>query len=331
MMTMLQTIVQIPEFSSKIKYGNKISMVGSCFTENIGNRLRYLKYDAMVNPYGIMYNPLSVKQCIEGVLSNKKFQTDELVQQNGLWHSFSHHGSFSGPDADKVIESINEANSKAHNHLLKSQYIFITFGTARVYRHIDKNRLVANCHKIPQSAFRHELLEADYIVKEYTELINHVLTVNPEIKIVFTVSPVRHWKDGATGNMVSKASLILAIHNLLKECSQCSYFPSYEIFMDELRDYRFYDTDMLHPSEAGINYIWNRFEETFMDKSQKDTRKRIEKIQKSLAHKPLHDQDELYSTFLKRILEEIASINAVYPEILFDAEKQNITEVLNGK
>ena len=255
----LQTKITIvaPDFS--IDYNSKLMMLGSCFAENIGSKFSYYKFDVDVNPCGIIYNPLSVANVLRLIMEGKRFEKNDLRKVGEKWVSLYHHGAFSSTDPDECLSRINGRLEKAAEELCSLDLLVITWGTAWVYKHVRENMIVSNCHKIPAQEFERSRLSVENIVEEYVELIERLREINPGLRILFTVSPIRHWKDGAHGNQLSKATLLLAIDQLREKLEYVYYFPAYEIVLDELRDYRFYADDMLHVSGFTVDYIWERF------------------------------------------------------------------------
>jgi hypothetical protein len=300
------TIINIPKFGNQTGYSKKNMFMGSCFTENIGNRMAALKYKVDINPFGILYNPVSVANGLSVLLDGKKFTSADLIEADGLWHSFSHHGRFSSSNKKITLDAINYRIKSSAEFLKSTDFLFVTFGTAWVYKYKKTGQTVSNCHKINANEFERERLSIEEIVQEYKKLFTEVKKINPTVKIIFTVSPIRHWKDGAVENQRSKAILLLAIDKLIFEFGHdfCSYFPSYEIMMDELRDYRFYAPDMLHISEVAIDYIWEMFEESLIDSESRHLSKKVVKIVKAANHKPVHGSTEEYYKFLDKMYEK---------------------------
>ena len=300
------TLVDIPVFGSQSGYSKKNMFLGSCFTENIGIRMAALKYNVDVNPFGILYNPVSVANGLHILLDKKVFTAEDLIKADGLWHSFFHHGRFSSPNINEVLQVINHRIEYSAEFLQTTDFLFITFGTAWIYKYKKNGQTVSNCHKIPASEFERVRLSVDEIVQEFKELLGKLRKINPSLQVVFTVSPIRHWKDGAVENQRSKAVLLLAIDKLNNESEPgfCTYFPSYEIVMDELRDYRYYAPDMLHISEVAIDYIWEKFESALIDAESRLIANKVGKIIKAAKHKPLHGHTVEYYCFLGKIHEK---------------------------
>lgn len=316
-MESFRTTINIEPDAQKITYKNKVLFFGSCFTENIGNQFTALKMPADVNPFGIIYNPVSIKNSIEILLQNKRFTTDDLLFFNEKWISFYHHSRFSNADSGLCLEEINNRINYSSLFLKEAEFIILTFGTARIYTHIKTNKPVSNCHKIPSNEFNIQSVSVNEIVEDYKILIQDILKINTNVKIIFTVSPVRHWKDGAEINQKSKATLLVAIHELVDIFKNVSYFPSYEIMMDDLRDYRFYANDMLHPNQAAINYIWEKFSDKYFDDDTILIQKEIEKINRAMMHRPFNKDSESYRKFQQTIFDSINILEKKYPFINF--------------
>jgi hypothetical protein len=318
-----QTLVEVPKYRWQTGYSQKIIFMGSCFTENIGTRMETLKYDVDINPFGILYNPFSVSNGLRILLQQKEFKAEDLIFANGLWHSFSHHGRFSSADENEALEQINSRIKSSAGFLKNAGFLFITFGTAWIYKFKKTGRLVSNCHKIPAKEFERVRLNVDEIVDEYRDLLTEMRKVNPSLKVVFTVSPIRHWKDGAIENQCSKAVLLLAIDKLINEFGDdyCAYFPAYEIVMDELRDYRFYAEDMIHISDVAVEHIWEKFQLALIDKESQQIAVRVQKIVKATSHKPIHKNTTEYNQFLLQMKKQIEDLETKYKHLNFAAEK----------
>lgn len=319
-----QTIVDIPQFSLKTGYSHKNIFMGSCFTENVGNRMVDLKFDTDINPFGILYNPVSVCNGLRILLQKKEFTVEDLIVTDGLWHSFYHHGRFSFASINETLDSINKRIKSSSEYLEKADFLFITFGTAWVYRYKKSGQIVSNCHKIPANEFERVRLSVNEIVSDYTDLLTGIRKKNNSLKVIFTVSPIRHWKDGAVENQRSKAVLLLAIDEIIKKSGAdfCAYFPAYEIVMDELRDYRFYADDMIHISDFAVKHIWEKFQESLIDTESQIIMPRVEKIVKAVNHKPLHKNTGEYLKFLKQMDGETTLIESMYSYLNLACEKE---------
>jgi len=316
-----RTEVTVSDYPFRISYQTPVLFCGSCFAENIGGIMQSYKMPVQVNPFGVVYNPLSVAKVLRNILQNKQYTGNDLNHRNGLWFSFDHYTRFSSESQEECLLKINDACSSAHEFIKKANLIAVTFGTARVYRLVTTGQVVANCHKIPAKEFTHTLLSVDEIVTEWSELIDEVLAVSPNTRFLFTVSPIRHWKDGAIGNQLSKSTLILAVHRLVKIYSdKAFYFPGYEIMMDDLRDYRFYDTDMLHPSQLAVDYIWQKFSDALIERQAMQVTEKVHRIQQALSHRPVNPKSQEFKRFVDKILNEVNSIQKQYPFLNFYEE-----------
>jgi hypothetical protein len=311
-MTIFRTVVEIQKADFDINFKSKQMFLGSCFTENIGNKFLELSFKTDLNPFGIIYNPVSVLNSIEFLHNGKLFDENDLEYSHEQWFSFFHHSRFSFSDKNQCLNNINNRISYSSEFLKNTDFLFLTFGSALTYVLLKTGQTVSNCHKIPSKEFEKKLLSVDYIIAEYSDFINKIQFENPKLKIIFTVSPIRHWKDGAIENMHSKSILLVAIHKLIKKFENIYYFPSYEIMMDELRDYRFYNDEMFHPSQVALNYIWERFSETYFTEETKSIISEIEKLLKAKSHRPFNPNSESYSNFIKSNIEKICNLESKY-------------------
>jgi hypothetical protein len=291
-----------------------------------------LKFCVDINPFGILYNPASIAGGIRDLLRNKEFRNEDLIEHNNLWHSFSHHGHFSSASAEEIINKINERIAYSSAFLKNTGFLFITFGTAWIYRHKQTGTVVANCHKIPETQFDRYRLTVDEIATEYKNLLNEIKKENPVCHVIFTVSPIRHMKNGAVENQRSKAVLLLAIDKILAESENknCSYFPAYEIVMDELRDYRFYSDDMIHISGMAINHIWEVFKENNVDTESMKIIPQVQKINKAFQHRPFNKNSPEYFSFARSSLQQIEALETQFPSLDFDREKRHFNCELYG-
>jgi len=317
----LKTEIKLPKYSFDISHGDKIISFGSCFSENIGEKLIDNKFDVCINPFGILFNPISVSKAINDCVSKKDFSEKDLNSNEELFFSFNHHSKFSGLDKNDVLERINNSIDKAHTYLHNSSVLIITIGTAWIYRKKSTNEVVANCYKLQQNEFDKELLSINKVVKDLNESFKLIREINPTINIITTISPVRHWKDGEVENQQSKATLHLALKEINESNEKNHYFPSYEIMMDELRDYRFYAKDMLHPSEIAIDYIWEKFSSSLFTKETQDLNSKIIQITQAVNHKPFNSESENHKKFQQNILNKIQEIEKDHPTIDFTEEK----------
>lgn len=310
---MFSTKIQISPADFKIAHKDKIMTLGSCFSENIGKKLQERCFDVDINPFGVLYNPFSVRNSLLKLIQNQTFAADDLFHHNSLWNSFSHSSLFSDIDVEKTLAQINGRMEKSFRFFQDTDFILITFGTAWVYESVRTGEIVANCHKLPSKEFLRYRLSIDDIVDAYKEIIAQIQRLNPDIKIIFTLSPIRHWKDGAHENNISKSILLLAINELEKLFDAVYYFPAYEIMLDELRDYRFYAEDMLHPSAVAVDYIWQQFVDCYFSEDTKNTMSEIMSLINGLRHKALHPETENYQLFLKDLDKKKQELFQKYP------------------
>ncbi|MCU4174615.1 GSCFA domain-containing protein [Carboxylicivirga sp. N1Y90] len=311
-----RTEIEPTPSDSKLSYDAHMFFMGSCFATNIGAYFQQTQFNALVNPFGVLYNPFSIANALDRMMDEDgQYKKSDLSFNNGLWQSFDHHGQFNEVDADACLNGINESLLIGHDFLKKANILFITFGTAWVYQLAESEKIVSNCHKFPASHFNRFLSKVDDIVGLYERLVLRLKEFNPSIKIVLTISPVRHWKDGAHGNQLSKSILHLAADSLVNRFDNITYFPAYELLLDDLRDYRFYADDLLHPSKLAIEYIKNKYIEAWLDDDAKQFIKRISKLNKALAHRPFNKSTEAYSQFIKKTATQLKSLQKEYSNI----------------
>lgn len=310
-----RTIVPIEPATHKINHTHQLMILGSCFAENIGERLHVACFRVDVNPFGIQYNPLSLAGGLLRMREQDFFCEKELFFANNRWNSFMHHSRFSATERNVCLKNINDRLVLSSENLRRADFLLITFGTAWVYELKETGEVVSNCHKLPENQFVRRRLTVDEIVKEYNLLIEDLSRKNPAMRIIFSLSPIRHWRDGAYGNSLSKSILLLAIDELCARFECVEYFPSYELVLDELRDYRFYADDMLHPSSLAIDYIWQRFGNRYFSDNTKQTSLDMQKLSKALAHRPFCTEGEAYETFCRKIDLQINALKEKYPEV----------------
>ncbi|NNK28044.1 MAG: GSCFA domain-containing protein [Flavobacteriaceae bacterium] len=317
----LQTKIHLePRSENPIDHHSKVLLLGSCFVENIGNQLNYFKFQNLQNPFGVLFNPVVMDRLIESAIERKVYNEHDVFYMNDHWHCFDVHSKLSSNSKEAVINKLNESLAITHDWLKEASHIIITLGTAWVYKNIKSSNIVANCHKVPQKEFKKELLSIETIYKSLESLVANIRKVNPDTEIIFTISPVRHLKDGFVENTHSKSHLISALHAFLSkqdERKTVSYFPSYEIMMDELRDYRFYEEDMVHPNHTAINYIWQKFRDLWISADSYVVMDEIESIQKGLAHKPFNPESADYKKHHERLRSKQEALRKQFPRIVF--------------
>ncbi len=313
-----RTQIPIPKSSSTLDYNSKIVSLGSCFAQNMGDKFQYFKFQNSINPFGIIFNPVSIEKIIHKAINAALFTEEDVFFFNERWHCFDVHSDLSNSSKEELLKSLNTILKSTNQQITESTHIIITYGTSWVYRNLERDLIVANCHKMPQKQFKKELLSVEEIEKSIANTIKLIHNVNPNCTIIFTVSPVRHIKDGFVENQRSKANIISALHKTFDfRLSTINYFPSYEIMMDELRDYRFYAEDMLHPNQVAIDYIWKRFKETTISESSFAVMDEVESIQKSLSHKPFNPNSESHLKFESKVREKIITLENQYSFMKF--------------
>lgn len=314
----LQTKIPLePQSHHQIDYDSRILLIGSCFSENIGGKFEYYKFQSSVNPLGILFNPFAIENLISRAINLEYYQDNELINANDSWVCLDAHSSLNTAKKSDLVVRLNTALDATHQQLKTVSHVVITLGTSWVYRYLQTDKIVANCHKIPQKQFLKELLDVDSITESLQAIIALLKAENSGVNILFTVSPVRHLKDGFVENMRSKAHLITAVQNCVAPRERINYFPSYELMMDELRDYRFYKSDMIHPNDLALDYIWEKFKATWISKDAEDVLKSVDQIQKKLAHKPFNKDSQSYQDFRDKLAEEIKKLEKIHPNISF--------------
>jgi hypothetical protein len=307
-----RTNIQLQKEENQIDYTSKLLLIGSCFSENISKKLAYYKFDVASNPFGILFNAKAIETLIEHSLNKKVYTEKDIFLLNERWHCFEAHSDLSSVYKNELLQNLNNAIKSTNKRINESTHIIITLGTSWVYKFTDTNAIVGNCHKIPQKKFSKELLSVDEISASLKNICLHISEVNPTATVIFTVSPVRHIKDGFTENSLSKAYLITAIHEVLEVIPPSGlrglYFPSFEMMMDDLRDYRFYNSDMVHPNETAVDYIWDQFTNVWINENAASMMKEVDSIQKGLAHKPFNPNSEQHQQFLADLQQKILAV-----------------------
>lgn len=312
----LITEVALPDYPFQLDHRNPVLLLGSCFTENIGRLLERYRFPAGINPFGVTYNPLSVQKGLQNIMYKATYTEKDLHYYKDLWFSFDHYTGFSSPDREEALEKINRSLLSAKELLKEAGILILTWGTSWVYSYNKTGQVVCNCHKIPAKEFTRARLSSDEIVAAYKKLLPQLFEFNSKLKIIYTVSPVRHWKDGAHGNQLSKASLLLA-GDALEKAFQGSffYFPSYEIVMDELRDYRFYANDMLHTNDQSAVYIWEKLRQVLISESSEVIIRDLEPILRMQEHRPINTGGKALEQLEERLAEKIRIFKTRHPEI----------------
>jgi lysophospholipase L1-like esterase len=299
-----RTNIQLQKERNQIDYNSKLLLIGSCFSENIHKKFDYFKFQTFSNPFGILFNPKAIEKLITNAINLMTYTEKDIFLLNERWHCFDAHSDLSAANKNELLQNLNDKIKSTNKQINDSTHIIITLGTAWVYRFIETDKFVGNCHKVPQKKFLKELLSVEEIIASLENICTLTKEINPSATIIFTVSPVRHLKDGFVENSQSKARLLTAIHQIIDKREQKYYFPSYEIMIDDLRDYRFYNNDMLHPNETAVNYIWDNFKEVWVSEKSVSIMKEVDTIQKGLLHKPFNPNSEQYQKFLLDIQEK---------------------------
>jgi hypothetical protein len=316
------TKIPIQKSNFPIDYNSKIISIGSCFAENMGEKFDYFKFQNYVNPFGIIFNPISIENLINRAVNKIEFTEKDVFFHNDLWHCYEVHSLLSDTSSELIVQNLNRVLHLFRTQIIEASHFVITYGTSWVYRlrqtQQDSLSIVANCHKVAQNKFDKELLSIEIIEKSIENSINLIQSINPNCNFIFTISPVRHIKDGFVENQRSKAHLITALQNVVTlSLSKYNYFPSYEIMMDELRDYRFYADDMLHPSQTAIDYIWIKFFENYISEYEFASMNQVCEIQRALNHRPFNPNSESHQLFLKNLNQKINTLASKYPQIQF--------------
>jgi len=323
-----RTVIRVEPSEEKVGYGERVLFAGSCFAGSIGMKMSQGKMPVMINPAGTVYNPVSVSAVIELIMNKRDLEEKDLSFNDGEYLSFLHNTDFTSEDPQTLLKVINDRTRVAGEFIAGAKFLFITFGTARVYRRRDNGMIVSNCHRFPSSFFDNELLSPDDITGLWKSMLDSIHKRLPSLKVVFTVSPVRHWKDGAHGNQVSKSVLFLAVEELLSHPAVWGYFPAYELVMDDLRDYRFYDSDMLHLSPVAADYVWDAFTGCFFEEKTMALWKEVMAVTKARQHRLINVSRSGIEAFAKTMLVKIEEIHKKEPLADLSADKDYFSSLI---
>jgi hypothetical protein len=304
-------------YDQKISHQSHILTIGSCFAQNIGMRLQNYKFNCLANPFGTIFHPIAMSHAISRAMNRAYIEASSLVHSQGVWVHPDFHSSLGHIEAEQACIQINHSLDLVHSSIKQTHFLFITFGTMIGYEWKENNRIVANCHKIPANHFTKIETNIEECRDILLTIFAQCIDLNPDLQIVLTVSPVRHIKDGIIENSRSKAKLLVLCDELVKNQKNVSYFPAYEWMVDDLRDYRFYEKDLIHPNEPAIDYIWEKFEEVYFEPGTKHLVQKIEKINKALQHKPFNENTAEHQLFLSKIQDDINALKGDYPWIQF--------------
>ena len=302
---------------SKIESNSKIMTIGSCFSEHMGNRLLESHFECLANPFSTIFNPISISKLLHRSVRKQLFTKKEIDHHNDRHFIYDLHSSFDSAEAIQTLENANKSIEVTNKYLSDLDFLIITFGTSIGYYNIDQDRLVSNCHKVPNHQFERQFLDDKLMFDSVSTVINLLIEAKSDLQIVFTVSPVRHTKEGLIDNNISKSKLILLCQKLTVHYSQASYFPSYEIMMDELRGYRFYNEDMIHPNQQAVSIIWKRFQDVFFGTTAKEKVKDLQKLIRSFNHRPFDPKSEGHKLFQRKQFIEVEKLIKKYPEVDF--------------
>lgn len=321
-----RTTVKTGENRGWLHHSDKVLLLGSCFSDSIGAKLQGALINAMVNPTGTLYNPLSIAGCVKRLINNEPVAGRDLFMQGGVWNSYDFHSRYSLPDKQATIDRMNQHIEQGHKALKEAQLLTVTLGTAIVYRLKATGDVVANCHKVPQHEFERKMSS----IAQMTHVLDEMLTIlhefNPQLRIILTVSPIRHIADGLGTNSLSKAALRVAINEAIANHSDyCDYFPSYEIMLDDLRDYRFYASDMVHPSDVAVEYIWQAFQATYLDDRSALAVARCERVHKRMQHRPMSANRETVERFNADTASVVRNLIKEYPYLADHPELTGFT------
>lgn len=316
----------IPETNSSFSFKDALFLIGSCFTEHIGSKLHALHFNTLQNPHGIMFDSYAISQALDDYMAKRKYTEEELFYLNDVWNGWNFHSQFSSPDKHKTLQQINESIEQAHAFLKESNWIVITLGSAFSYQLTETKQPVANCHKANQSLFKKELIPSLQLTGLWKTTLNKLSAFNPGIKVMFTISPVRHIRDGVVENNRSKSQLISTVHALTNN-ENVFYFPAYEYQIDVLRDYRFYDIDLVHPNFAATEYIIERFFDWYLDKNDLVLLKEMKELRAAFNHRPMHEETNAHQNFMNTYKEKCRMLHNKYPFLNLEKELKYFSQL----
>lgn len=316
----LSLTLDIPSLSRPITYTDNILLIGSCFTEHIADRLAHHKFRVLQNPHGILFNPLSVAHSLDGYIDSKQYHVDELFYLNEIWNSWDHHTRFSNTDKEAALDGINQSQAAAADFVRKADWVIITLGSAFQYYLKENGKPVANNHRAPAQWFEKRLLPVNEIVQALENTLQKLSTTNPYAKVLFTISPVRHIRDGVVDNNRSKARLIEAVHELCGRHEEAHYFPAYELVIDILRDYRFYDIDFVHPNYMATTYVWEQFAKACIATDAQEIMQQVNEIMTARAHRTRFPTTEAHRKFKENYFVKTRALAERHPALDLEAE-----------
>lgn len=312
--------LSVPRAPVPLRYPQAVLLMGSCFTEHIADRLNAYRFPVLQNPHGILFNPISITQALVSYIEEKQYGPQDLFELNGLWSSWDHHGRFSSPDREACLDGIQASQTLASAFLRGADWLILTLGSGFIYELKGEGRSVANCHKAPQDWFRRRLLTVEEVLSALDPVIHRLFYLNSRLRLVFTISPVRHLREGMVDNNRNKAVLIQAVHHLASKFDRIDYFPAYELVVDDLRDYRFYAEDMVHPNHQATEYVWEKFREAWTDHEAQEVMDALDPILIARRHRALHPQSANHRKFLERMGFQCEALMARYPFLDLSAD-----------
>ncbi len=325
-----RTTVKTGENRSWLHHSDSVVLLGSCFSDNIGAKMHAALFNATVNPMGTLYNPMSIARGVQRLIDCTPVAGQDLFMQGGVWNSFDFHSRHSLPDKQATIDRMNQRIEQGHQALKTAQLLTITLGTAIVYRLKSTGEVVANCHKVPQHEFERKMASMSDMTRELDSMLTSLHAFNPELRVILTVSPIRHIADGLDTNSLSKAALRVAINEAIApHCEYCDYFPAFEIMLDDLRDYRFYSSDMVHPSDVAVEYIWQAFQATYLDDHSALAVSRCERVHKRLQHRPMSANRETIERFNADTASVVRNLVKEYPYLAQHPQLQKVLQTIN--
>lgn len=313
----LQTQLPLEKQAPAINYHSKLVLLGSCFAENIAEKFSYYKFQNEVNPLGVLFHPIAILDLLERAHYNNPYTEKDVFFSNGCWQSFRAHSRLNSTSESEILERLNTALKSTQIQLKSASHVFLTFGTAWVYEHLASKTTVVNCHKQPQKEFKKSILSVQQLQDSFKAILLILKSFNPNVSVVFSISPVRHLKDGFIENNQSKAHLLAALHLVLNTTKNTHYFPSYELVMDELRDYRFYKEDMVHPNQIAIDYIWEKFQTVWIDAEVNSIMHEVSQLQKGFAHKPFNPLTPEHTSFSSSLTKKAKALESRFPFMKF--------------
>ncbi|MBO9728393.1 MAG: GSCFA domain-containing protein [Chitinophaga sp.] len=305
----------VAPLSTDIQYQQELLLMGSCFAEEIGEKLQEHRFNTLINPHGILYNPLSITNALTSYLDGKVYTQDDLFQHNDTWHSWDHHSRFTGITPEATLDNINQMQAAAVQSIENADWLILTLGSAHAYVLKENNRMVGNCHKVPAGNFYKRLLTVDEVVTALDNVMHRLFFRNKKINILFTVSPVRYIRDGVVENNLSKAVLLQAVHHLVNKFNRLFYFPAYELVIDDLRDYRFYKEDLVHPNELAINYVWEQVVKACISEDSQALLHQIADINRAAAHRPFNRESIQHQQFMRTYANRVNALMEAHPEL----------------